>query len=190
MEILIPVRTDGKRLLCLNVGCGMQKIKSFDTQEWINLDKSAIVKPDIVWDLDTGFPSKIIKGSVDVIYANHFIEHLHNPLFFLSECWERLSLGGVLYIKCPNNALVSHPCHKNFFSDAWFSILDPTHPEHYEIDDELAGSPCAFEIVKHKINPIRWAFKDIVMNGEELEIALRKVDEVPKDEGERSGDMC
>jgi len=44
------------------------------------------------------------KGSWDVIFANHFIEHVNDPDFFLDECKRVMKPGAVLDIGTPNLA--------------------------------------------------------------------------------------
>jgi predicted SAM-dependent methyltransferase len=55
----------------LHLGCGRDYKPG-----WINCDISSDVKPDKVVDLEKKLPFK--NNSVDMILANHVLEHVHN----------------------------------------------------------------------------------------------------------------
>jgi len=69
----------------------------------------------------------------DLVFASEVIEHLHDPLFFATECYRILKPGGMLLLSTPNSAFwiyrlfalfgktlseLQHPGHIRFFSKA------------------------------------------------------------------------
>ena len=44
-----------------------------------------------------------IKDNVDIIWCHHCIEHVFNPIDFIRKIYDRLKLGGELWIGCPNS---------------------------------------------------------------------------------------
>lgn len=84
----------------LHLGCG----KNYK-QEFINMDNNSdnnISILDVFWDISSSIP--VLPNSVDVIYHEHFIEHLsyENGLHFLKECHRALKKEGVMRIACPD----------------------------------------------------------------------------------------
>jgi len=81
----------------LNLGSGTTHFAG-----WINIDGNFLHKPDMWLDARHGLPFK--SGTVNVIYASHFFEHLSlselKPL--LAECRRVLRDDGVLRIAVPN----------------------------------------------------------------------------------------
>jgi len=183
IRIKMPEKEDTEKWNCLNLGCGKQQIADTKDMTWINIDKSPQVNPNMVFDLEQGLPwlqHKIIDyDKIDMIFINHFLEHVSNPLFLLAQCWMALKVDGCIHITVPNGADILHPGHKSFFSAMWFTLLDPEHGEHHEIKD-LVGD-CAFIIENHNVRGVNWKFKNVSKNGEELTIVLKKVGE--KNEG-------
>jgi methionine biosynthesis protein MetW len=57
-------------------------------------------------DLDSGIPVRT--SCADVVHANQVIEHLKNPLAFLTEAYRTLKPGGRLIITTPNVRYVRH----------------------------------------------------------------------------------
>jgi len=64
------------------------------------LPKEDIVVPDVV-DNGEGL-SKFPNGSLDFIIANHFIEHCENPIGTISNFFDRLRPGGIVYMAVPD----------------------------------------------------------------------------------------
>ena len=85
----------------LNLGCGFNKIKSTDTEEWINVDAFEICKPDLCWNLDK-FPYPWEDNSIDRIVAFHVMEHLHDWWGAFSECVRILKPMGSIEIRVPH----------------------------------------------------------------------------------------
>jgi len=86
----------GKRDLKLNLGCG-EKFKP----DWINVDAYA---PNAL-PLDLREPFPFDDNSAEIIYSEHFFEHLEYPkeaTRFLKECWRVLSPDGTLSLVVPD----------------------------------------------------------------------------------------
>jgi hypothetical protein len=98
--------------LMLNLGSGSKRLPGY-----VNVDKSDMFDPDIVWDLET-FPWPFRNDSVSKILMSHVLEHVgSDPNLFLRIIQE-------LHRICRNGAIihviVPHPYHSDF-------IADPTH---------------------------------------------------------------
>jgi predicted SAM-dependent methyltransferase len=89
------MKMSAERRLRLNLGSGKAKLL-----DWINID--LIPSADLVWDIRRGLPFKT--GTVDLIYNEHFLEHLtyDQAGSFLKECWRCLKDDGVLRIATPD----------------------------------------------------------------------------------------
>ena len=80
----------------LNIGCG-RNIKS----GWLNVDLSD--DADISLDMREPFPFK--SNSFQIIYSEHFLEHIDYPeqtLAFLRECYRVLEAGGIFSVGVPD----------------------------------------------------------------------------------------
>lgn len=82
--------------LCLNVGCGNRIMEGY-----INIDLHN-PKADVKWDLREPLPYK--DNSIDVIYAQHIIEHFTRLEWRkIKTDWYRvLRPEGILIIECPD----------------------------------------------------------------------------------------
>lgn len=91
----------------LNLGCGLDK-----RREYLNCDKSKLVNPDRVIDLEKKLPFK--NDSVDEILANHVLEHIVNFIPLMYELIRICKSGAIIKVKTP-------------FYSAWGQFNDPTH---------------------------------------------------------------
>jgi predicted SAM-dependent methyltransferase len=102
-----------RKLVVLELGIGtMRNIKDAITID--QLDNPAV---DIVTDLNKGFPF-IEDNSVDAIYSFHFLEHVENLEFLMTEIYRVLKVGG------KNIGTVPHFSNPYFYSDY-------THKAHF-----------------------------------------------------------
>lgn len=108
----------------LNLGCG-QKPK----EGYVNVDSDRSAKADLFFDLEKQFP--IASETVDVITAEHIVEHLHNFIGFMNECHRVLKLGGFLHIVTPkpNSAFFwQDPTHVRGYTENTFLIYFANNP--------------------------------------------------------------
>jgi predicted SAM-dependent methyltransferase len=80
----------------LHLACGSNPIKG-----WTNIDLES--NGDVIgWDLTEKLP--IEAGSIDLIYSEHFIEHISDVQSkqLLAECYDMLRPGGILRISTPD----------------------------------------------------------------------------------------
>ena len=97
----------------LDIGCGNNKIKGA-----IGLDIDNSTQADIIWDLNKA-PYPIEDNKFDEIYAKHIIEHVDDPIKFLSEIYRITKPGGTCFIETPHFSCYvaySEPQHKRYFS--------------------------------------------------------------------------
>lgn len=94
----------------LHIGCG-----GVLKPDWVNID---IKKPaDLVLDIRNGLPFP--DSSCEIVYSEHFFEHLDwpsesNP--FLKECYRVLRNEGVIHIGVPDSSYVVEQCLYNLES--------------------------------------------------------------------------
>jgi len=92
----------------INLGCGAKKLEGY-----INIDKAASVKPDLVVDLELA-KLPFADNSVDEIYTEHTLEHIKNFHELIQEML-RVSHVGTIWI-------IDVPWHSS-----WGQANDPTH---------------------------------------------------------------
>lgn len=115
--------TDHKKL---NLGCGKAKKKGF-----VNVDLSLNCNPDVVHDLNI-FPYPFSDNEFEVIYLDHVIEHLENPLAVLEEIFRISKNNCLVTVKCPHfSCNWLHPGHKSAISTYLFDFFDKNHEERY-----------------------------------------------------------
>lgn len=90
------MKNEQETKLMLNLGCGDVYFEG-----WINIDISS-KKADLLCDLKEPLPYK--DNSVDIIYNEHFIEHItaREGSKFLKECYRVLKPGGIFRIATPD----------------------------------------------------------------------------------------
>lgn len=83
--------------LRLHVGCGRARMAG-----WLNIDIQALPGVDLVADVTKGLD--VPDGSAEVVYAEHFLEHLPlaDALRFLAEVHRVLAPGGWVRLSTPN----------------------------------------------------------------------------------------
>jgi SAM-dependent methyltransferase len=125
----------------LNLGCGTKR-----RDACLNVDRSARVNPDLVWDLDQ-FPYPLPDSRFRRIHAGDVVEHLEDIPKFMSEVFRLLEPGGLVEITTPHFSCAN-------------SYTDPTHKHHlgyFSFDCFTAGnelnfySDARFEIVERQI---------------------------------------
>lgn len=92
----------------LNLGCGNAYLKGY-----VNIDREAKAHTDLILDIE-GEPWPFEDGSVTEINASHILEHVHDLLWVMSECYRVMAPGAELHIAVPHH-----------HSDGFYG--DPTH---------------------------------------------------------------
>ena len=146
-----------------NFGCGELKLDGY-----INIDQFPEVNPDVVADASEWLSLRA-DGSVDEIYAGHFLEHLtlDEAQVFLRECFRALKSGGTIGIVVPDTEAVfkMYVLGKMNMHDICAQFLYSTvqkshHQWSYDSRSlraqiEAAGFVCKHEIDRHK-DPRVW----------------------------------
>lgn len=106
--------------LRLHLGCGPNKFPG-----WVNVDVEEAYEPDLVHDLSRGLP--VDDGTVELIYSEHFWEHLRldHGVRLMAECRRALRPGGVLRIAMPDLAEVVRRYLGDWRGEAW--IQNPAY---------------------------------------------------------------
>lgn len=81
----------------LHLACGKNVLES-----WVNLDLEPLHKNVIKHDLTQPFPFP--QDTADVIYSEHFIEHIPKDMayVFIKECFDKLKPGAMIRLSTPN----------------------------------------------------------------------------------------
>lgn len=97
----------------LDVGCGDRKLPGA-----VGIDRLGLPSVDIVHDLNI-FPWPVEDASYDLVFANHFLEHMTDVLLTLGEVHRILKPGGRFVMQVPYFRSVdafSDPTHVHFFT--------------------------------------------------------------------------
>jgi len=146
----------------LHLGCGNDYKEGF-----INVDGSADVKPDKVWNLEQS-PLPFESDSVEEIVANHVLEHVHNFVPLMHDLHRICRANARIHIKTP-------------FYSAWGQFNDPTHVRFFtpftfnyfntwgNYAHQVKSSKQMFDVERVKINfaigrakPLNWIFNPIL----------------------------
>lgn len=98
--------------IAIDLGCGPNKKTGY-----IGIDILDLPGVDLAMDIENGL-SMLPDSSVDEIYTSHFLEHIQNYEFLLSEMYRILKPGGALRVVVPhftNPYYYSDYTHKRFF---------------------------------------------------------------------------
>ncbi|MCD8352160.1 MAG: class I SAM-dependent methyltransferase [Planctomycetaceae bacterium] len=102
---------EGVRILDAGCGEGMQisilkKILPNASFSALDIARSPSLKDEEICDFhECNFDEDRMPygdDTFDYVYSQHVIEHLHNPMNFIKECYRVLKTGGFLYIECPD----------------------------------------------------------------------------------------
>jgi len=107
----------------LNVGAGRAMIPGA-----IPVDRDPVQPNTVMWNAD-GFDGMPFEdGSVDMIHAYHFLEHVAEPALVMREFERVLCHGGVLNVVVPyymGGMAYQDLTHKHFFTeDTWRILMD------------------------------------------------------------------
>ncbi len=99
----------------LHIGCGQIKL-----QDWINIDVESGAA-DLVLDIRKGIPFK--DGSAQLIYNEHFIEHLtyDEGCTVINEFYRLLQKGGIIRIATPDLDYIVEKYLSDWRNQEWLS---------------------------------------------------------------------
>ncbi len=108
-----PVAPTGVRL---HLGCGPNKLPG-----WVNIDMEEKYEPDLLHDLSQGLPRA--DASVDLIFSEHFFEHLTlaDGVALMAECHRVLRPRGVLRIAMPDLTTIVRAYLGDWRDQAWLA---------------------------------------------------------------------
>tara|TARA_Y100000034_G_scaffold135950_1_gene209955 strand:- start:3735 stop:4241 length:507 start_codon:yes stop_codon:yes gene_type:complete len=136
----------------LDLGAGKKR-----EEGWITLDSAEVVEPDILCDLEGGF-IPLEDETCQEIRTWHTLEHIHNLMGVLNECWRVLTLGGSLEIRVPvwpSADVFIDPTHVRFFTLGTFKYFAKRDEKYEEYGRAYGYKP--WEIID---GPHRWSDGD------------------------------
>ncbi len=152
----------------LNLGCGLNKKPK--EKDWINLDSSPEIKPDIVWDLEkTPLPFK--DNNINEVLAEHVFEHIKNFIPLMHDLYRICKNHAKIKIRVPFYASAEQytdPTHIRFFSPFTFNYFD-AESNIKMFSHEVKTQGKMFKINKVKLNfgvgrmrKMNWLFNPII----------------------------
>lgn len=142
------IQTEGP--IKLNLGCG-PKPRHLDG--YVNIDILERNEPDMILDAEQGLPFE--DGSVEIIVANDFLEHVHpdKVIFVVEEIHRVLRDGGVFRSFTPSTdgrGAFQDPTHRSFWNrNSWMYYTLPNYADligttarfrQIDLEDEDMGS--------------------------------------------------
>lgn len=112
----------------LDLGCGKRPKPGF-----LGVDSRISVRPSVVANLEQTLP--FADASIGMIWTDQTLEHIHNLIPLMNECWRVLIEGGVIWIgvpRFPEPESVIDPTHVRFFVPGTFDYF--TNPENDKFD--------------------------------------------------------
>lgn len=111
---------DVNKPVAIDIGCGRRR-----RQGIIGIDRVALPTVDIVADLECGLPF-LADDSVDVVYADSFLEHVENYELLMRDIHRVCRKDGVIHVKVPhfsNPYYYSDYTHRRFFGLYTFDYM-------------------------------------------------------------------
>lgn len=151
----------------LDVGCGSGRfLAKMRELGWdvagVEPDKTAatIAKEHFKLPVHTGRLDEINLPAdlFQAVAVRHVIEHVHNPVGLLRECYRLLAPGGVLVILTPNARSLGH----NLFSRNWSELDPPRHLFLFSAEALISAAKLADlpapELVRSTARAARWTW--------------------------------
>lgn len=148
-------------LCAIDLGCGDRKLPGAR-----GIDSLALPSVDMVHDLSM-FPWPLESASIDLVFANHFLEHSDDIVKTLAEIHRILVPGGRFVLQVPyfrSIDAVTDPTHTHFFTAKSL--------EYFTLDAPLARysySPFLFKKLAFwygwphtSRNPLKWFLKKFI----------------------------
>ena len=109
----------------IDIGCGPAKQEGYigvDKHDYSNLYKEDFICRDIE---KHGLP--FCDNSANEIWARDVMEHIHDLIFVMNECWRVLKPDGIITISVPlfgTAGSIKDPTHVRFFLPETFSYFE------------------------------------------------------------------
>jgi len=151
----------------LHLGCGNDYL-----EDWINVDNSPLVNPDLLIDLEDKHCLKMIEdNSIEEVRAYHVLEHIHNFIPLMKEIHRVCKKGAVIDIRCPFFSawgMYNDPTHVRFFSTHTFDYFNlgnyshetNTNKDMFEIEVKLNYAIGRMSFINWFMNPLINLWKD------------------------------
>jgi len=149
----------------LNLGCGYQKLP-----EYLNVDRSHMVEPDLVWDLNkTPWPWK--DNEFDHIVMKDILEHLGSTpdefLNIIKELYRISRNGAILEIQTPHwrsDNLLNDPTHIRAITPKTLEMFNMKHAM-WLVKNQSSTSSFAFDLdIDFEICDIKYDFTELFNN--------------------------
>lgn len=166
-EIREKRKQQEKQMTKLNIGAGNDY-----KRDYINIDGSELVNPDIVIDLEEPNCLKQFEdNSVDEILCYHVLEHINNFVPLVKEMHRVCKAGAKIYVRVPFYASwgqYNDPTHVRFFSLYTFDYFRKSEYSHetgtskdmFDIDVEFNYGIYRLKMFNFFMNPIINFWKD------------------------------
>lgn len=151
-------KTDDK--IRIDLGCGDSKPLGY-----VGIDVKDAPGVDMTHDLEKGIP--YADGAVDVVRANHFLEHIGDKEKIMAEIHRALRPGGRFEFEVPSTSgegAFAHPSHKSYWNKSSFAFwaqeeLCEDRPQFKieELDEERRGGQVYVRGVMRKPLPVQKA---------------------------------
>ncbi|KKK55942.1 hypothetical protein LCGC14_3069490, partial [marine sediment metagenome] len=136
-------------------------------ENMINMDYDPITYPDVVRDVNRGFPFE--ENRFKEIYTSHVIEHIDDVFYFMAEIWRVTKDKGKVIIIAPYCGFLDwaiQPDHKRFISYDYFVRWKPSHQSVQNEKKQLLGAE--FKTIKI----------ELINEGREIKVELEVVKDV------------
>lgn len=138
---------------------------------WINIDNDKKYNPDVLHDLNK-YPYPFKSKYFDYVLASHIIEHLDDPVRFITEIKRILKTYGILEIIVPHytNPMAYTPLHKWYFS---YKAIDQITQDMKIIKKEIIFTP-KYKFME-KVDPIFYENTPLrIFPAKEIRVIIKK----------------
>jgi SAM-dependent methyltransferase len=143
----------------INIGCGNDYIRG-----WLNVDKSPLVKPDEVIDLEKPLPFP--NDTFVMVRAHHIFEHINNFEQLIKELHRVCKNGAEIDVRCPffsSWGQYNDPTHVRFFSTRTFDYFRKGNYSHeVDVDKDMFDIDVHLNFAIGKLRFLNWLINPLV----------------------------